>query len=836
MKNTIFFLCLLGYLPLFAQQDTLSILDYSKSGDYEIGGITVSGNTFSDEVAIISISGFKIGDRIRIPGGKIQQAIKNLWNLKLFSNVEITKVNTLGDIVFLNITVTEQPRLVRHSFKGVKKTHHDDLNEQINKYLLKGTIITEDKKQNAANAIQQYFVEKGYLDTKVVIAEIIDSIQINAVRLVFEVYKHKKVKIRDITFSGNDVIKSKQLRKAMKETKRKSNLLARSKFIKNTYEDDQLQIINLYREQGYRDAAILSDSMWRDEKGMLHLHLDINEGRPYYFGNIVWKGNAKFSSELLSQVLGISAGEIFNNNLLQNRLQFSENGSDISSIYMDDGYLFFRVEPTEVAIRADTIDLEIRIFEGPQATIDKVVIRGNNLTNDHVIRRELRTIPGHKFSRADIIRSQREIITLGYFNPETLGIETPVNPQRGTVDMIYTLEERPSDQLELSAGWGGTGQGVVGTLGFSFNNFSLRNLGKPEAWNPLPKGDGQRLSVRMQSNGRTYQSANITFTEPWLGGKRPTSFNIATYLNRYTNGLSRDNQNFGVFTLSGGTASIGSRLSWPDDFFVSTTAANLQLLSLNNYNANIFSTDDGTQVSTGDYYNLSISQTISRNSIDNPLFPTRGSSFSLSMQFTPPYSLFSDKDYQDISVQEKYKWIEYHKWRFNMAHYTPVTGKMVLKIGAKLGYMGFYNQDVGISPFERFQLGGDGLNNQAIGFQGTDIISLRGYDVSDLENNILNGNPIATPIFQKITTELRYPISTNPSSTIYVLAFAEAGNSYQTFDDYSFFDMKRSVGGGLRVFLPMFGLLGFDYGWGLDKNPMSGSIGKFSIILGFEPE
>jgi outer membrane protein insertion porin family len=828
----------------FAQTDTLPVFDYSTPKDYEIGGIKVSGAKYSDPTALKSIAGFQVGDKIRIPGGDIPRALKALWRLRLFTDVQIVKEKTIGEIVFLELIVQERPRLSRHSFRGVKKSTHDDLNEEVNKHLVKGGIVTENVKVNAGEAIEEYFRGKGFLDANVKVDEIPDSSRVNAVRLVFNIDKGDRIKIKDILFVGNDKIKDKKLLKQLENTRRKRRLFSSSKFIKPDYETDKNSLIAFYNKSGYRDAQIENDSVWRNEDGDLMIQISIDEGQQYFFRNIAWKGNSIYTSETLSEVLGIGKGEIYNQELLETRLQFSQDGRDVSSLYMDNGYLFFQVDPIEVAVAKDSIDLEIRIFEGPQATIDKVLIKGNDRTHEHVIRRELRTRPGEKFSRSDIIRSQREIINLGYFNPEALGINTPVNADRGTVDIEYAVEERPSDQLELSAGWGGVGRGVIGTLGVSFNNFSIRNILDKESWNPLPQGDGQRLSLRAQTNGRFFQSYNLSFTEPWLGGKKPNSFTLAGFYTVLTNGFDKENTNFGNFSIGGVTLSLGTRLKWPDDNFISTTAINLQNLALNNWTrGSVFQTDQGVPVSEGNYNNFSITQTFARSSINNPLFPQEGSRFSLAVQLTPPYSLFRrDANYEDLGPEDRFRWLEYHKWRFTAEWYTTIVGKLTLKTEAKIGMIGAYNNNIGVSPFERFQLGGDGLNNQQFGnFNGTDIISMRGYEITDLEANTRDGRTVATPIFDKFTVELRYPLSLNPNSTIYVLAFAQGGNAWQSFRDFNPFDVKRSAGIGLRVFLPMFGMLGFDYGLGFDKNvPGEGNFfnrfGDFNIILGFEPE
>jgi outer membrane protein insertion porin family len=838
MTRNILLLLAIAVLPILASAqvaDTIPpVFNYGEPRDFEIGGIKVTGATFSDENALKSISGLKVGDRIRVPGGDIPRAMKALWNLKLFTDIQLLQENTIGDIIFLEIVVQERPRLTAHSFRNIKKSQHDDINTKINPLLVKGGIVTENTKVTAQKAIEKYFIDKGYLDASVRVIEEPDSSRINAVRLVFDADQGKRVRIQDITFTGAEAVKARKLRRMMKGTKSRRALFSSSKFIRSDYKDDQKKIVAYYNTIGHRDAIVLGDSIWREEDGDLMIRLDISEGPRYYFRNIYWKGNSIYTSETLTEVLGIEKGDVYNQELLEKRLRFSEEGRDVSSLYMDNGYLFFNIEPTEVAISGDSLDLEMRVFEGPQATIDKVSISGNDRTHEHVIRRELRTLPGAKFSRSDIIRSQRQIMNLGYFNPENLGINTPVNPQRGTVDIEYTVEERPSDQLELSAGWGGIGRGVIGTLGVAFNNFSMRNILRRESWNPLPQGDGQRLSLRAQTNGRFFQSYNLSFTEPWLGGKKPNSFSVAGVYTKF-------NLSGGSFGIGGVTVSLGSRMKIPDDNFISSTALNLQNLSLDNWLDGLFRTGDGEIVTAGRYNNFSITQTITRSTINNPLFPQDGSRFSLSLQATLPYSLFIDKPYADLPVEERFKWLEYHKWRFNAEWYTALVGKLTLKTEAKIGMIGAYNKAIGVSPFERFQLGGDGLNNQQFGqFNGTDIVSMRGYEINDLENNLIDGQRVATPIFNKFTVELRYPLSLNPSSTIYVLAFAQGGNAYRDFRSYNPFDLKRSAGVGLRVFLPMFGMLGFDYGLGFDKPNTGGGVfknyGDFNIILGFEPE
>ncbi len=769
--QNIAFLFLLSLISLRTQAqvaDTLfPVFNYGETQDYEIGGIKVTGAVFSDENALKSIAGFRVGDRIRIPGGDIPRAMKSLWNLKLFTNIQILQEKTIGDIIFLEIRVEERPRLTSHSFRNIRKSLHDDINEKINPILVKGGIVTDNIKVTAQKAIEKYFIEKGYLDATVQVIEEPDSSRINAVRLVFDANQGKRVRIQDIVFVGNENAKSGKLRRLMKDTKSKRAIFSSSKYIRADYREDRKKLIAYYNTIGFRDATVLRDSLWREEDGDMVIQIDLSEGPRYYFRDITWKGNSIYTEQVLSDVLGIKKGDVYNQELLEKRLTFSEEGRDVSSLYMDNGYLFFNIDPIEVAITGDSLDLEMRIFEGPQATIDKVVIAGNDRTHEHVIRRELRTLPGDKFSRSDIIRSQRQLINLGYFNPENFGINTPVNPQRGTVDIEYTVEEKPSDQLELSAGWGGVGRGVIGTLGVSFNNFSARNIFKKESWSPLPQGDGQRLSIRAQTNGRFFQSYNLSFTEPWLGGKKPNSFTAAGFYTRF-------NYSGGIFGIGGLTLSLGTRLKFPDDNFVSSTSINLQNLALTNWLDGLFRTENGEVVTDGNFNNFSITQNITRSTINNPLFPQEGSRFSLSLQATLPYSLFNDRPYADLPIEERFKWLEYHKWRFTAEWYTTLIGKLTLKTEAKIGMIGAYNKEIGISPFERFQLGGDGLNNQQFGqFNGTDIVSMRGYEITDLDGNLINGQTVATPIFDKFTVELRYPVSLNPNSTIYVLAFAQ---------------------------------------------------------------
>jgi outer membrane protein insertion porin family len=756
-------------------------------------------------------------------------------------DVQIQRNRIVGQSVFLDIIIKEYPRFSRHAYRGIKKSVHDDLNNAINPYLTKGRAATETMKMNAIREIKAFYIDKGFPDASIVVNEEEDDLLKNSIKWIFYVNKGKRIRIEEINFKGNTAVKSGKLRRLMKETKKRRfpmGIFKPSKFIEYEYKNDKEKILSHYNNIGRRDADITRDSVYMKEitlkngkkrKG-IYIDIDVAEGSQYYFGDITFRGNTTYPTAVLREVLGIKKGDKYNESLLQSRLNFDQNGRDISSLYMDNGYLFFQANPVEKGVVNDTVNIEIRMQEGPVATIDRVIIKGNDRTHEHVIRRELRTLPGAKFSRSDIIRSQRQLMALNYFNPESMGINTPVNAQRGTVDIEYTVEERPSDQLELSAGWGGFGRGLIGTLGVTFNNFSLRNLFNAEAWNPLPQGDGQRLSLRIQTNGRFYQSYNFSFTEPWLGGKKPNSLSFAAFQSRFNNGQIPESSNFQQLVITGVNVGLGTRLRWPDDYF--TYSASLEYQNMNLLRRFDFA------IPTGNFNDFAIRQVLARSSILNPIFPTEGSTFSLSLKMTLPYSLFNKTDYTDpnLSDKDRFKFVEYHKWDVEAAWYTTIVKNLVLKAEAKMGYLGMYNDEVGLSPFGRYELGGDGLSN-FVGLQGKDIVSLRGY--KDPVNDVSEANRIGAGIFNKYTLELRYLISPNPNATIYVLGFLQGGNAWAGFRDYNPFMLKRSAGLGLRVFLPMFGTLGFDYGIGFDKNLPVGSkpwdYGSFNIVLGFEP-
>ncbi|MEN9298934.1 MAG: hypothetical protein RLZZ429_1247, partial [Bacteroidota bacterium] len=794
----------------------------------------------------------------------------------------------------VEIAVTERPRLSNFFFKGVRKGESEDLTGKAG--LVRNRVITENMKISAIEAIKKYFADKGYQNAKVRIDERPDSTFENTLILDFVVAKGPKVKINNINFGGNTVDAGK-LKKQLKGTKEKSRLtlnpsfdsgqivtvkrydfeqyfrekgfltlsktkkvldpyarfkLSSAKFNVIKFQEDKESLLDYYNSLGHRDAVIEKDTVYYNKAGHLNIDIKMNEGRKYYFGNITWRGNTKYSDSILSAIIGIRKGDIYNLDVLNKKLgkSASPDGGDISGLYQDDGYLFFRTEPIETAVYNDTIDFEIRIIEGPQATIKNIRISGNDRTKEHVIRRELRTIPGEKFSRSDLIRSQREIAQLNYFNQEKIGINPIPNPEDGTVDINYSVEEKSSDQLELSAGWGGV-IGLTGTLGVSFNNFSIRNIWKKSAWDPLPMGDGQKLSLRVQSNGKAFRSYNFSFTEPWLGGKKRNALTFSVYNTRFgqtfdpnTGLFNPDISKTSFISTTGATVSLAKQLKWPDDFFSLSIGLNFTRYKLSNYAIDPINLPG---FNNGNVHNFNFRVALQRSSVDQPLFPRSGSNFMLSLAVTPPYSIINP----NISTKANpYRWVEYHKWRFNGEWFVPLgrphgeerNKQFVLRASAKFGFLGRFNPDLQISPFERFQVGDAGLSNQ-FALLGFDIIAHRGYPVYD------NSNPKVNPdqqsarqyftIFNKYTMELRYPLSLNPSSTIYGLAFYEAANGWYNMKDYNPFKLRRSVGLGMRFFLPMFGLLGFDYGIGLDRFTPNGPLkdaARFTFMLGFEPE
>jgi outer membrane protein insertion porin family len=781
--------------------DEQGVIDYANPREFEIGGITVTGVKYLDEKVLITLSGLTVGEKIRVPGDKIARAIENIWKQGLLSDISVVASKVQGEKIFLELRLQERPRLSRFSFNGVTKSDADKLREKIK--LVSGKIITENLIQTTKNEVQKYYIEKGFLNVEVNIETKDEATVANSQVLTINVKKNGRVKINSIEFEGVTVISEEKLKRKMKDTKEKQwyRLFSTSKFIDENYQEDKKKFIAKYLELGYRDITVALDTVIRRPDHSVDIKIKVHEGPRYYFRDITWIGNTKYTARDLSRVLNINRGDVFNQKKLDEGLYSSASGRDITSVYMDNGYLFFQVTPVEIRVEGDSIDYEMRVYEGKQAVVNKVTVSGNTKTNDKVIMREIRTQPGQLFSRADIIRTQRELAQLGYFDQEKLGVNPKPNPETGTVDIEYVVEEKPSDQIELSGGWG-AGQ-IVGTLGLTFSNFSGRNFFNKEAWTPLPSGDGQRLSLRAQTNGKYYQSYSISFTEPWLGGKKPNALTGSVFHSIQSNGKKKSDISRSSINITGVSLGLGQRLKKPDDYFSIYHELNYQYYVMQNYSSSFLFSD-------GYSNNFNISETISRNSVDAPIYPRMGSQFSFTMQLTPPYSWFSDKDYSTLSDQEKYKFIEYHKWKFNAAWFTPLAlNKLVLHVRAQYGFLGYYSKDIGPSPFERFYLGGDGLSGFSL--DGREIIALRGYP-----NNSLNP-PGGGAIYDKYTLELRFPISLNPAATIYVLGFLEAGNAMNRFKQFDPFNVKRAAGGGVRIFLPMFGLLGLDWGYGFDN-------------------
>ncbi|TAF67513.1 MAG: outer membrane protein assembly factor BamA [Cytophagales bacterium] len=794
---------------------------YQTPKDYEIASITVTGANFLDPNAIVSISGLKVGDKIRIPGDALSEAIKKLWKQGILGDVKIAVVKTEGTKVYLNIHLSERPRVVKYTFTGVRKSETSTLNDKIG--IIKGKTLSDVLLKNAQNNIKKYYKNKGFHNVEVNIEVVADSSTkiTNGAWLKVNVDKKNKVKIEKILITGNSAIKTKKVKKKLKGTKEAKGFSFRvSKYLPDKYEEDKQKLIAFYNTKGYRDARITYDSVYSVNRKRLNVQMNIEEGKKYYFRNISWEGNYLYSDETLDKVLGIKKGEVYDVEKLDKKLSFSQTELDISSLYMDDGYLFFRVEPVEVAVENDSIDIEIRIFEGPQANVNKIVLNGNTKTNDFVVLRELRTLPGNKFSRSDLIRSQREIANLGYFDPEKTGLNPIPDIANGTVDIEYTVEEKPSDQIELSGGWGGA-FGFVGTLGLVFNNFSTRNFFNFKTWRPLPTGDGQRLQIRFQANGPRFQTYSVVFTEPWLGGRKPQAFTVS-----FSHSLQRTIFNgvtIGSFKLYSVSLSLARRLRWPDDFFVLSNSVSYSYYDLFNFGGL-------PGFSNGIAQNLNLNFTLSRNSIDNPAFARSGSSMSLSLTLTPPWSLFENKDYSQIDAAERYRLVEYHKWMFDNSWFTTLIGKLVINARMHIGYIGYYNAALGVGPFERFLLGGAGL----AGFNfllGTEIVALRGYRDNSIRPFESDQGGI---VFNKYVFELRYPFSLNPAATIYGLAFLEAGNNWGTYSDVNPFRMYRSAGAGVRILMPAFGLLGIDWAYGFDAVPGNPGAagGQFHFTIG----
>ncbi|MDD2490688.1 MAG: outer membrane protein assembly factor BamA [Bacteroidales bacterium] len=767
-------LVLLSPLGVFAQeqnqQKTNVIIDYNTPKEYVIGGIEVSGIQYLGKEQILSLTGLTVGDKITLPGEDISSIIKRIYMQRYFSDVSVYIDSVQLDTAFIRLDLLERPRVSRWEFEGIKSGEKSDLNEKLK--LRRGSELSEYVINSSSEIIRKFYIEKGFLQTEVNVVQEQDSLIKNAVKVTFKVDRKSKVKIKKISFEGNENVKGSKLASAMKKTKdmRILNFFSSKKFNEKEYPNDKRLLLQAYGERGYRDARIIKDSMYYIEDGRLGIHFVIDEGKRYYFREINWTGNSIYSADQLNAILNIKKGDIYDVVSMEKRLFESEEGN-VSKLYRDNGYLFFNVSPVEVRIDGDSVDVEMRMVEGKPATFNRIVINGNNITNEKVVRRQLWTKPGYLFSQTELERSLRDLASMGHFEPEKImspsGYNIMPNYNANTVDVTYNVEEKPNSQFELAGGWGGNT--FVGTLGLSFNNFSIGRVFKKSSWRPVPLGDGQQLSIRFQTNGTYYTAFSASFSEPWLTGKKPTSLNISAYYTRQTNSYYFYQNSGQSMEVYGFGAGIGTRLKWPDNWFVLYNELSWQTYRLKDWQYYFLFTD-------GLSNNISWKINLSRNSTDQAIYPRKGSDFQMGLQITPPYSLFRSKDtnYKGMTDAQRYKWIEYHKWTFKGALFTPIVGDLVLMTRAQFGYLGYYNRNLGYSPFEGFIVGGDGMSGYNT--YGSDIIGLRGYENNSLtprKNNGYSGN-----VYDKFTVELRYPLVLQPQSTIYALLFLEGGNSW----------------------------------------------------------
>ncbi len=853
-------------------------IDYTNPRVFEIADIKFTGLKTLDERALVSYTGIKVGDRIPIPGREISEAIRKLWDQGVIADVSFWLTRVEGDQAYLEVKLQERPRILSYAFEGINNNQRNELGEQLG---VEGRVASAPVIKNSELLIKKFFVGKGYLNATVKTVQNRDTVVSDGVRLNFIVDKKTKVKINRISFEGNDSFSRQRLKKTLKNTHEKPrfwlvnrlvdqlfktkpskvvdyvdssytvsgqefrdfisnnvklNFLQGSKFIQNDFDDDTRNLVDFYNSKGYRDAEVI-DTDVRDVNGdFIDVDIKIEEGKRYYIRDISWIGNYKYSDDTLATVLGIEKGDVYNQQRIIERTEYDgKTGDDLSSLYMDDGYLFFNLDVVEVRVEDDSVDLEMRIREGEQATIKRIILKGNDRTSDHVVLREIRTLPGQKFSRKALIRTTRELAQLGFFDPEQINPNPIPNLADGTVDIEFDLVEKSSDQIQLSGGFGGP-FGFVGTVGLSLNNFSVRNIGDWSKWRPYPSGDGQRLSLQIQSNGRRFRSTSLVFSEPWLGGRKPNNFSVSLSTTANRNITFGTDQVNGFLKANGITVGLGRRLRWPDDYFQISNSLSFQAYSVFNF-GNILG------FSTGNSNSVTFNTSISRSNIDNPTFPKFGSTFSLNINATPPWSLFNDSKFDPeqrelngdpaLTQQERYKWVEYHKWLMDASFFLPLPGKFVINARVHLGFIGTYSDKTDSGPFERFFLGGNGLNGQNNFVIGQDIIALRGYD----DNSIVPVDQVTGfrggLIFDKFVVELRYPISTAPTSTIFLLGFMEAGNAWNNYEEFTLRRQFRSAGVGARVFLPAFGQLGIDWAYGFDSDPtlniQSGSQVHFTI-------
>lgn len=864
-------LSLFSLLFLFSQFDlaqtntekdstSLPVIEYSNATPkYEIAAITVSGAANYEDFVLIGFSGLAVGDIINIPGDAITNAVKRFWKQGLFADVKIIATKIKDGKVWLNIALKERPRVSEVNYVGLKKGEIEDLEIRVG--ITKGNQITPNISDRAKKVIDKYMEEKGFLNVQVNVYQKNDPNKPGYVIVEINVDKKLKTKIHKLVYTGNVALNHNQINRVMKKTNDNNwrNFFRTKKFVREEYDKDKKALIDKYNEIGYRDAYIVSDSVVRFDDKSVDVYIQISEGKKYYYRNIKWIGNTIYPYDYLNAVLNIKKGDVYNHKSLMARLESDDDA--VSKLYQNRGYLFFQIDPVEVHIDKDSIDFEMRMFEGKPATINEIGIKGNTRVYEHVVRRELRTKPGQLYSQEDIMRSLRELAQMGHFDPEKIKPDIQPDPENGTVNINYELETKGSDQIEFSAGWGSTG--IVGSVGLKFSNFAIQNLFKPETYRIVPQGEGQTLTLNGRTNGQSYSSVSLSFLEPWLGGKRPNSLSASVYYSaqstvsdrysaNYSNYINSMYSGYGAGSSSysslyqseidpnkymrtlGASIGYGKRLNWPDDYFVFQGELSYQLFMLSKWYYMPPLTD-------GSFNNLSIHLTLSRNSIDNPIYTRRGSAFSLGLKITPPYSALdggkvNGKLYSDptMSNTDRYRFLEYHKWTFSGKTFTPLTAddKLVLMGRVMFSYLGDFNSNAR-SPFETFYMGGDGMSSYTS--YGTDYIAMRGYSNGSLTpTDPLVGSPMGY-VYDKFTMELRYPLSLEQSATIYALTFLEAGNCFNKISQYNPFDLKRSAGVGVRIFLPMFGMMGIDWGYGFDTDNTGKKSGsQFHFVLGQE--
>lgn len=860
LRKLICFALCLGMSAVMAAQGVT--VDYNNPKKYIVGGVSVDGNHYFSEEQIVNLTGLQKGMDVTIPGEDISAIVQRLWLQRYFEDVSISidHLSPSRDSVYLKIHLVERPRVSRWTFSGCKSSEQKELQERLN--LRRGGEFSDYVASTSIGIIKRYYTEKGYNQAEVEVQTKKDTMINSAIRVNFHITKGPRIRIKKINFEGNEHVKEYKLAWAMKKTKdmRLISFFNSKKFNEKEYKNDKKNAISKFYEAGYRDARLVKDTVYflppKDSvkhpvPNRLGIDLQFEEGHKYYFRDITWTGNSVFPTETLNELLQIKKGDTYDVVTMEKRLfgGGKQSDYDVSKLYRDNGYLFFNIQPVELNIEGDSVDVEMRIVEGKPATLNNIIINGNDLTNERVVRRQVFTRPGYLFSQSDFERSIREIASMGQFDPEaisdaTKGYSIIPNQLNNTVDLVYNVTEKPSSQLELSGGWGGNT--FVATVGVSFNNFSTRRILDKTAWRPVPLGDAQNLAIRFQTNGTYYTSLSASFSEPWLFGKKPTSLNLSAYYTRQTNSYLALNikNNDQYMEVYGFAAGIGTRLKWPDNYFVLYNQLSWQTYKLQDW-FNYF------MFNTGLSNNLSYTISLSRNSTDQQIYPRQGSDFTFSLQLTPPYSLLRHKDWGtlddngkptrvedprsiDYSKQkavDHYKWIEYHKWTFKGALYTKLVGDLVLMTRAQFGYLGYYNRKWGYSPFEGYIVGGDGMSGYNT--YGSEVISLRGYEnysLTELTYTENGSQAYAGYLYDKFTVELRYPVVLQPQSTIFVLGFLEGGNCWSDIRKFNPFQIKRSAGVGVRVFLPMIGLLGVDWGWGFDDATNGKS--QFHFLIG----